>query len=377
MTESHTVLCVISDEQYQEYEDDFASLRGANADITLESSPELALSMVEALNPSLVIVGMEIEDMEGIEFIALLMNRCKDFNRPLVILPDKDDGLPPIIHSRGAGSRSSTVDAVDFDVIAELLAQPVPEVAKPAEPVVPQPEIVPPSAENLVPEIEAALESDTSKHVHAGSRETAGAGKSRLGVVIAAAVVVVVGLTVVGYLLFFGDSAVEPTTADSPDGTVGQPGPDPVAGETQAAAGAGGGAEPTAVDTGADEAAGERPASAEATREIVLPISFKRGKSSPTITDEGQLDSIVETLGESESKIEIAGYTSAEGGAVDNLQLGIQRARAAMKELVRRGVAAERFEIVSRGERAPMASNETKEGRRRNRRVAITFQSGE
>lgn len=58
----------------------------------------------------------------------------------------------------------------------------------------------------------------------------------------------------------------------------------------------------------------------------------------------------------------------------DNWGLSTARAHAFMKELVDRfGVAQERFTIAGRGPSEPLASNDTPEGRARNRRIVVVI----
>jgi len=56
-----------------------------------------------------------------------------------------------------------------------------------------------------------------------------------------------------------------------------------------------------------------------------------------------------------------------------NLQLGARRAVAVAEQLKKEGVDEHRMHVVSMGESAPIAPNDTKENKRRNRRVDIYF----
>jgi outer membrane protein OmpA-like peptidoglycan-associated protein len=71
-------------------------------------------------------------------------------------------------------------------------------------------------------------------------------------------------------------------------------------------------------------------------------------------------------------KVEISGHTDSDGPDDYNLRLSADRAKSVKEYLVMRGIKADR--IISRGygETRPMASNETAEGRAKNRRVEIT-----
>ena len=70
-------------------------------------------------------------------------------------------------------------------------------------------------------------------------------------------------------------------------------------------------------------------------------------------------------------KIEIQGHTDDRGRDKYNLKLSDQRAKAVMAYLIKAGVAKDRLTAKGYGETLPLESNETEEGRARNRRVAF------
>jgi outer membrane protein OmpA-like peptidoglycan-associated protein len=67
--------------------------------------------------------------------------------------------------------------------------------------------------------------------------------------------------------------------------------------------------------------------------------------------------------------LEIAGYTDNVGDPSANLTLSQQRAEAVRSELVRNGVAASMLVAKGYGDAKPIASNDSAEGRFRNRRI--------
>ena len=70
--------------------------------------------------------------------------------------------------------------------------------------------------------------------------------------------------------------------------------------------------------------------------------------------------------------IEIQGHTDATGSDDYNLDLGRKRAEAAQRYLnLRHAVALHRMSVVSYGESAPIADNDTRDGRSLNRRVVL------
>ena len=71
-------------------------------------------------------------------------------------------------------------------------------------------------------------------------------------------------------------------------------------------------------------------------------------------------------------RLEVGGHTDAVGSDVDNLVLSEKRAKAVYDYLVERGVAADRLTYRGYGESRPVASNDTPEGRAKNRRTTLT-----
>jgi len=115
------VLCVLSQEQWREYQQDFERMRLPGLDFVLQSSPERALDQVAVVKPSLVIVGMTIGVMEGLEFLALLLRRYKGFDQNVVVLPNKGDPFPPMLQRRDPKTGRSTTEEIDEAAIAALL----------------------------------------------------------------------------------------------------------------------------------------------------------------------------------------------------------------------------------------------------------------
>lgn len=71
------------------------------------------------------------------------------------------------------------------------------------------------------------------------------------------------------------------------------------------------------------------------------------------------------------SVFEITGHTDHTGPEKENIRLGLARARSIKNYLVGKGIDASRIRIYSKGESEPIASNDTDEGRRMNRRTEI------
>ena len=67
--------------------------------------------------------------------------------------------------------------------------------------------------------------------------------------------------------------------------------------------------------------------------------------------------------------LEIAGYTDSDGSAADNIVLSQRRADAVREALIRAGANPDMLVAKGYGSADPIASNDTPEGRLRNRRI--------
>lgn len=70
-------------------------------------------------------------------------------------------------------------------------------------------------------------------------------------------------------------------------------------------------------------------------------------------------------------EIKIGGYTDNTGDPKANLKLSQERAEAVMNALIKNGVDKEKIRAEGYGDKFPVASNDTPEGRNRNRRVDV------
>ena len=70
-------------------------------------------------------------------------------------------------------------------------------------------------------------------------------------------------------------------------------------------------------------------------------------------------------------KIEVSGHTDNVGKLDYNMKLSYKRALAVKKYLVRKGISPDRLIAKGYGPKKPIASNDTEEGKRRNRRVEV------
>lgn len=106
--------------------------------------------------------------------------------------------------------------------------------------------------------------------------------------------------------------------------------------------------------------------------DIPSDISFDTGRSDIKPGLRPILDQFASGLSsQPNTDVRIVGHTDNVGSDAINDPLSRQRAQAARDYLSSRGVNAQRIVIDGRGEREPVASNATAEGRAKNRRVEI------
>lgn len=102
-------------------------------------------------------------------------------------------------------------------------------------------------------------------------------------------------------------------------------------------------------------------------------IRFSSGRAQLTEQAGQELDQLVAKLKADNQPvfIEIQGHTDSTGSDALNQQLGLQRAEAVRLHLSRAGLPLARMSTISYGESAPLADNNTREGRSTNRRVQL------
>jgi general secretion pathway protein A len=109
-----------------------------------------------------------------------------------------------------------------------------------------------------------------------------------------------------------------------------------------------------------------------------LMINFKIDSNELTLEDMQDLDLIATLLNTRDDiAARVTGYTDAVGNLHYNLKVSEFRANIVKTYLVGKGVEAGRVTSVGMGPANPIDSNDTLEGRRRNRRVEVEFQTDE
>jgi outer membrane protein OmpA-like peptidoglycan-associated protein len=101
-------------------------------------------------------------------------------------------------------------------------------------------------------------------------------------------------------------------------------------------------------------------------------VLFESGETSLRNEAMASLVEVVDLLqSEPDKDIRIEGHSDSTGDSETNLRISAQRANAVLDALVSLGVDPGRFTAAGMGEDFPIASNDTEEGRRQNRRVDV------
>lgn len=101
-------------------------------------------------------------------------------------------------------------------------------------------------------------------------------------------------------------------------------------------------------------------------------INFESGKAVLTTSSYDMLNEVVSILKEyGDYNLKIGGHTDNVGGDDTNFQLSQARVDAVKSYLLGKGVSASRLEATGYGETKPIASNDTADGRAKNRRVEL------
>jgi outer membrane protein OmpA-like peptidoglycan-associated protein len=104
--------------------------------------------------------------------------------------------------------------------------------------------------------------------------------------------------------------------------------------------------------------------------QLLEPIQFETAKSTIKQVSYPILDEVVALLSSRKDlKIGVHGHTDSVGSDEMNLQLSKDRAASCVRYLVAKGIAAGRLQSEGFGETKPVATNDTPEGRAKNRRT--------
>jgi len=102
------------------------------------------------------------------------------------------------------------------------------------------------------------------------------------------------------------------------------------------------------------------------------PLNFQFASAKPTAESQKTIDEIAGALeAHPSATIRVESHTDNVGRAETNLDLSQARAEAIKSELIARGIDGARIETAGMGQELPVASNDTAEGRAKNRRAEI------
>ena len=105
---------------------------------------------------------------------------------------------------------------------------------------------------------------------------------------------------------------------------------------------------------------------------VLEDVTFKTGSSELTPEARNVLNSVAETLrSQPLTIVELSAYTDNVGTEEQNNALSVARVKSVALYLIGSGVNKMQLTLKAYGEKRPIASNDTEEGRRINRRVEI------
>jgi len=105
-------------------------------------------------------------------------------------------------------------------------------------------------------------------------------------------------------------------------------------------------------------------------------LNFQTASTQLTPESVGTVNDLAQVLkAYPKAQVQLVGHTDSTGTAETNQTLSLDRANAVKSLLVAQGVAADRISTTGSGQDRPVASNDTEEGRARNRRLELNVTS--
>jgi outer membrane protein OmpA-like peptidoglycan-associated protein len=341
------VLVALAADQREARGEELARLERSGIEMLFEETSEGALARVEKLRPSLVLVGMTIGDMEGLELLATLFKRVPDFAGKVVVLPDKGDPFPPMLQGRDPVTKKSTTSPIDFAGIEAL----VDTIVRAAAPPPPAPAPPPPPAVVAAPVATAPPPLATASAAPTPPRDP----PKRLWVfALGAAAVFLFGWVAIVVVRAGGAaSGTTPSAVRSADGTS-----PPTAGTASSPP------SPVVAAPAEDAQAPNRP-EASLDQLTTLPLSFGKGSADFEVTNAAELDATVASIKAAlgTSMLEVGGHTSTEGTERVNEELSLRRASNVKRYLVAHGIPEDH--IVLRDYKTSAARSATQPANRR------------
>ncbi|MGB3225469.1 MAG: OmpA family protein, partial [Desulforhopalus sp.] len=107
-------------------------------------------------------------------------------------------------------------------------------------------------------------------------------------------------------------------------------------------------------------------------RKIILDV--RSGSASLTADGLRTLLNFIEKLEQyPNTRLLVKGFVSAKSNTPENIKISKERAQNVQKLMQEKGIEAKRIEVVGMGNQEPIASNDTAEGRNKNRRVEVSI----
>jgi len=135
-------------------------------------------------------------------------------------------------------------------------------------------------------------------------------------------------------------------------------------------------AAPAAPAAPATPAAPARPAPASVRQSVVIQADALFDFDKSVLRPDGKKsidDALAKISGVDLEMVIATGHTDSIGTDAYNQRLSERRAQAVKDYLVSKGIPASKVTTIGKGESQPVATNKTKEGRQKNRRVDIEF----
>lgn len=119
----------------------------------------------------------------------------------------------------------------------------------------------------------------------------------------------------------------------------------------------------------------EESAIIESDKDVILLFPYNSTEKERDPKVDAYLKSLCEKHKGTTATFSVVGHTDDVGSDESNLAFGAARAKSVARILISNGIAAARITSDSKGEKEPVAPNDTEEGRHQNRRVVITVKN--
>jgi outer membrane protein OmpA-like peptidoglycan-associated protein len=107
---------------------------------------------------------------------------------------------------------------------------------------------------------------------------------------------------------------------------------------------------------------------------VFQPVFFDFNESNIRSVHFDFLDGMIKVIkGHSDLRVKVIGHTDSDGTDDYNINLSKQRAKSIIQYFVNHGLQADRLKFDFKGEKAPIDTNSTPQGKQRNRRVDFSF----